>query len=698
MPVAHGSTSSFPPGDELPGSGESLSTPTTLTCTSAQAARIWLRFAPLLAARGSMRLWDPELRAYRARAQRFTRRLPSLPAAVPLYLRGRTRVLALDFDARHGSREAVTDDVDRCVGWIVECGGRVVVDRSPSGGQHVLVPLPIGITLGRDEIEPIIRLLAERLPSLDLTPMLNSATGCLTPPGSATRDGGHRVLVGSLDDAVDAFTVRSDSRFLARLTELLGGIRPHRATAPDTTTTSRAPRTPRATGSRAPRAVRAPHADLWEGDGERARLRAQVRLRSPLPDAVRRFAVHGTDPGDRRWHTRRGRLDRSRARQSVLAAAVLRGYSLTDIHTHLPAAGGNWAGFWSAYDRYGRGARDALRRDWARACDWAASNAPEFLSFAHKTLELTGGWRGDPARTRNQTAWLAAATVWVDAQWPRSPRRASILAVLQALAHASVVAGAVVRGVPVVEVGGRSLSIMAGCLPETTVWQVLRDLRDLPGSPILRTRQAAGQLADQYVLVTPRINERRVRPDRIHIDRTRVEPVHEAWSVLGLHCRRLYELIAHHGLTIPADVIAAAGMSRSAGYAALDTLTTAGLLTHQRGRITPGPIRLDDIAVAHGLAHTRHERIARHRHQRALWHDWLNTRFGLHTEPPVESQDAGASERDQPISTVRGPTPPGKCLPAAASSSPETAIADHTESGRAHAARDRRAHSPALRT
>jgi hypothetical protein len=597
---------------------------------------VFSRLAPMIAARQSMRRWNPELRAFRDHAQPLTRTFPVQPAAVPLYMRGRARLIALDFDAKHHSRgqAAVEEDVRLCLTWIRECGGRAIVDHSTSGGQHVLIPLPLGSTVTREDIEPMLRVLAVHFQTLDITPMLNVRTGCITPPGSACREGGYRRLVGPLDAAVDALTTRSDQRFLARLHELLGMVSLTGRSARTTTDggTRHAPR------AQPPRTVCAPTATaphLWEGAGENARLRAHFRCRTPMPRAVQMFAINGTAPHDQRWRAQDGRLDRSAARQSVLAAAVLRGASLFDVQAHLPVAGGDWAGLARAYDRYGRGAHSALRRDWFTACDWAAKIAPKFLAVAHKSEMHTGGWRGDSVHTRPQIRWLAAATVWIDAQWPRSPRRWTLLAVVQAMAYASAIAGTVVRGVPLVEVGGRSLSLMA-CLPETTVWQLLRDLRDVPGSPLLRTRRGAGMLADQYALVPPTINGRRVRPGSIHVQRVRVEPVHEAWAVLGLRCRRLFELVAHQNLTVPADVIAAAGMSRAAGYSALAILTTVGLLVHQHGRIMTGTTNLDGIAVAHGLPRARRERIEGHQHQRAAWHEWLHTRFSLQTETPAE--------------------------------------------------------------
>ncbi|WP_327116962.1 hypothetical protein OHB12_06185 [Nocardia sp. NBC_01730] len=578
-----------------------------------------------------MRLWRPELGRYSEHAQQLTKRLPPQPAALPLYVRRRTRLLGLDFDAKHHSADKVERDVHQCLAWIRECGGRAITDRSTSGGRHILVPLPIGTALTKSEVEPIMRLLAERLATLDITPMFNDVTGSLTPPGSRCKEGGYRQLDGSLDAAANTLIARSTPGFVARLVELLGAAH----ITPTTARTTPGARASRVTRTSAPCASTPDRTHLWEGSGDRARLRTEYRRRTPMPATVTTFAVHGLTPDDQRWRARDGRLDRSAARQAVLAAAAMQGMSFTDIQAQLPSAGGSWAGLAQAYTRYGHGADTALRRDWDHACRWASTNAPEFLPLGHKKQEHTGGCRGEHRfHAKTQTRWLATATHWIDAQWPHSPRRSNALAVLQALAYASVVGGHVVKGVPVVELGGRSLSIMAGCMPETTLWQVLRDIRDLPGAPLLRVRRGTGLLADRYALVTPRLSR---RPDPVQSNQAQVEPVHQAWSVLGIHRRRLYEVIVHHGLTTPADALSAARMSRSAGYCALAALSTTGLISHTRGLVERGPVSLDDIARAHGLQQAHTERIARHRHERAAWTTWLATRFGApHPTRPTD--------------------------------------------------------------
>ncbi|MEU6188050.1 hypothetical protein [Nocardia sp. NPDC047038] len=561
---------------------------------------------------------------------------------MPIYRDGRTRLLALDFDSSRGGTEAVDRDVERCLGWVREAGGRAIADHSTSGGRHILIPLPVGDTLDLAEAESLVRALAARLPSLDITLMLNPATGCITPPGSRCKQGGYRRLGGSLDEALDALSTRSAPGFVARLRHLVAG------TAHEATT---------ACGACAiPRAARAAddltrEVQLWEGEGERARLRAQYRRRSQLSATIHSFARDGAAPADGRWTTRAGRLDRSAARQSVLAAAVVHGYSYLDVRAQLPAAGGSWHGFADAYRRYGRGADAAMHRDWSSACRWAERTVPEFLSMAHKQKD-TGGTPQVRSAARLQQRWLATATVWVHAQWPRSPRRWTVLAVLQALAWASAVGGQVARGVPVVEFGGRSLSLAAGDLPESTVWGVLREIRDMPGAPILLTRPGRRLTADRYALVTPHHGHQPIRPNPTQLSRARVEPVHPAWTVLGLHCRRIHELITRDGLTTPTDVFVAASVSPSAGYNALAVLTTAGLINHTHGHLQPGPTSLDDIAHAHGLHQQRIRRLACHQRDRTTWTQWL-TQHDRHTGRQVAHTTASTPTKPIPTPDVQ---------------------------------------------
>ncbi|WP_405180978.1 hypothetical protein OG225_07250 [Nocardia sp. NBC_01377] len=610
------------------------------------ARHVFAELAPLIAARRSMRLWNPTAvpSRFADRAQTLTHKLPDKPAAVPIYLHGRTRLLVLDFDAKHGHSPATVDHhVEHCLTLLHACGALTVSDRSTSGGRHILVPLAEGTTLPRTEIEPVLRALADRLPSLDITPMLNDRTGSITPPGSRCRDYGFRTLDGTLDHAAHALTVRSPVTFwpsFARLLSTNTGSGP--SAARDDDRVRAGSRTSRA-GSRAtaPTSNGTPPDDpsrAWEGAGDHARLRARYRRHTPIPAVVLAFAREGHAP-QQRWRAPNGRVDRSAARQSVLTAAALRGYSFTDLLAELPSQGGTWTGLADAYHRYGAQSHRALRRDWNSACHWTSRHAPEFLSHAHKNIKHTGGPTRATKHTGPQRRWLASAIAWTDAQWPNSPKRWTAHAALQALAHASTLNGAVHRGTPTVEFGGRSLSLMAGGMPETTLWQILREIRDLPGAPILRIRAATGHLADRYALITANLAGAPIPTSRARIARTPIQPVHPAWRVIGLRCRRLYETILD-GTTNPADAFAAAALGRTAGYTALATLTTTGLIHHTHKTVRAGSTTLDHIARAHGLPARRQNTIARHRRERADWAAWLSARTSRPPRAPRTTSQA----------------------------------------------------------
>ena len=570
--------------------------------------------------------------------------LPATPAAVPIYARARTELLAFDFDAKGNSPAEVDADVDRLVGWVEECGGRWITDRSTSGGRHVLVPLSSGSALRVEPVATLMRLLAARLPTLDITPMLNPATGCITAPGSACREGGHRVLLGSVTEALDTLTVRSSPGLVARLVATLGGGAAPRATSPAGT----------ASGAVRAAAAEIDYHERTTGSGEEVRLASVHHRREPMPAPVAAYAATG-HLDTSRWRSH------SEARQSVLTHAVLRGASASDIRGHVCSP--EWAGVRRAYARYAD-PDTALARDAAHALTWAAANVEQFRNPAHE-YKHTGGdgsFLDDEIRRR----WLAHALVWADREFVGNKSRPFVGAVLQALAYASALMGEIVEGVPVVAMGGRGLSHAAGLVPETTVFDVLRVVRDMVGSPVLLVARGAGQLADRYALTSPAAPA----PTGVQLAAARVEPVHPAWSVLGMRCRRVYEDIARRtdeasssgdsaartrgapgsdagdspaggeGFR-PADVFAAARIGESSGYEILADLIGAGLIVkHRAGSVSMSSRTLDEVAGAAGVARMRRERIVRHRAERVVWHAWLEQRFAppppdvVAAEPP----------------------------------------------------------------
>ncbi|MDP7739410.1 MULTISPECIES: hypothetical protein [Mycobacterium] len=583
-------------------------------------AATWKALAHLIAARPALRTWNPATNKF-DRSTPLTSRLPRVPAAVLLYLRGRTQVLALDFDTKHHHQHTVDTDFTRALTWITECGGVAVTDQSSSGGRHILVPLAAGTSATAAEITPLLRLLEARLPSLDKTPMTNPKTGCITVPGSPCREGGYRSLDGELSTAIDAFASRSDPALLPRLNVLLGALQPAGGGT-------------RSSGHPTPDAHHA-----LTGTGSHTRLRPEYTRTAELPERITAYATTGQLPPDTTWRSH------SEARQSVLAHAVLHGHSLATVEALIAPSRPWQPGLGGAYARYHHNAAAALHRDFHKALTWAATNSPLFRPVcAQVQVHTRGGGRGPELHRQ----WLANAIAWVEREYPGHPYRWIGAAIFQALAVHAVRAGEIINGVAVVGVGGRSLSIATGLLSETTVWQFLRDIRDRPGSPLVRTRVAQGRRPDYYALTRQNL----VETTPAVIAATRVEDVHTAWKVIGHRHRRVYELIVHRGLTDPQDVFAAAHVGTSTGYATLAALATAGLITRRRGHVSPGTVTLDEIATAHHLHEVRAQRIQRHQRERATWHDWLSIREDAR-EQPRDNQTAVSTAVAEPIDPDR---------------------------------------------
>jgi hypothetical protein len=333
---------------------------------------------------------------------------------------------------------------------------------------------------------------------------------------------------------------------------------------------------------------------------------------------------------------------------AVVTAAIARGHSRTSLRA-LMAPGAPWhGGLGQAYDRYKNGRERALDRDFTRALHWLATNVLKYRHPQHKTKNSQGGNGGTGFRGPLELrTWLANALAWADQEFAGKRYRWTVHAVLQTLAWHAHTAGEQKNGTWVVAVGGRSLSLGTGLLSEDAVWRVLKDLRDRPGAPLILTRTHVGTEADAYALTM----QNAVATDEVAAERVRVEPVHDAWSVAGHHLRRIYELVACHGLTAKADVYAAAAVSRTAGDDAIIALEIMGLLVRSgRGTVAVGQVTLDSVAMAHQTDTVRQERIDRYRTERQQWSAWLDAReqerddaaaAALQRAAPAEFQEAG---------------------------------------------------------
>lgn len=557
------------------------------------AAQTWAKLAPMLAARPTVRLWSAA-DGFSIRT-RLSTRLPAAPAAVALFSRHRTRLLAFDLDAKRGDRDAVSADREQIVTWLTACGAQFLSDRSTSGGVHILVPLARAATV--DTIGPLMRAAARQCPTLDISPMLHPKQGAITVPGSVCREGGYRILDGDLDAAVDVVRTRNPVHLLADLTQLL--------VSPD--------------DSVAEYPLVLPHdpAGFFDGDGPEARLAPQYRRHDPLPATALRFAETGRLSPHHR--------SPSEGRQSVLVHAMWRGWSLSDIHSHI-STGGPWAnGLGNAYSKYGSRVLTSLHADWAAARTFVLTAVQKVQASEHKNQVHTRGV-GNYTRTGPHRRWLTDAIWWCDIVLRSHPARWTVAAVLQALAVASARSGAVINGVPSVGVGGRSLSVGAGLISESAVWAALRMLRDMPGSPLLLVSVGTGVKADSYALVTPDVRD----PDPQAAGRPTLSDVHPVWSAIGLRYRRIYEVIENSPDLTVAETAAAARMSRSGAFDAIAELARVGLVSRRKGRVSTTQLTLDVLGEQLSIGEYRAERIAAHQKARKRWREWL-----AHREDPV---------------------------------------------------------------
>lgn len=522
------------------------------------------------------------------------------------------------------AQAAVDRDVHQAVAWIRQCGGQAVVDSSTRHGMHVYVPL--AESLRRDRLTHLLTLLKARLPTLDITPMLNPNTGCITPPGSPCKSGGHRRLVNmTITQAIAAFTTRSAPGLPHRLANLLDH-RPLSATAANDTEDPPTDRTS------------AP-ADYKPGPAEDARIAHPSA--APLRPWVPAFLTTGTppdlvDPSGRPF-------TRSHARLSILEQHAARGWSLIDIKAtrHDPT----WAGFWSGY-AHRRDAQKRLTIDWERA-----------YQHAEKRLSPTGQKSSQPAHKHKPThtggvgglRWkLAAARKWVLMSGHFTGRQQwTALVVITALAY-----GISLTDGQTVATGGRWLSIASGLTGEASVWTVLRKLRSIDGSPLIYLEgwNARAHTGDRYTLVTPKLDGRTLHAAEWEAFAARIEPIDPVWSELGLAAWWCYEILRaiqpNAGESVhPNDLAAAAHISVKTVHRALVKLQDHGLVDHGWGWVAHtgrSPRRLPILTAQ--VDERRAARITRHRAIRAeFWAfiDLISANYHItdipnyvsHTEP-----------------------------------------------------------------
>ncbi|MGB3673061.1 MAG: hypothetical protein WA988_01315, partial [Candidatus Nanopelagicales bacterium] len=530
------------------------------------------------------------------------------------------------------------------VEWIRECGGRVVTDRSTSGGRHVYVPL------GSDpqrlsHLKPLFTRLKERLPTLDLYPMSNERQGCITVPGSACREGGFRQLDGTLEEAIEAFRERSVRSLVGNLIELLDGqpglfSRPGRVLQHDLRSPS------------APAAV-----DL-AGSGLRGTdtLPAHLTSRRPMPEWMPDYLSAGVVPpfkvqsGPRRGND----WTPSEARQSVFDWCASTGWT-RDTMWRKTSTDAEWTHFRSVWDARKTDRHQQFAKEWACGFVYAQLRAAATVNksayFGHKPVqEHTGGYR-DPR-------WkLAAARLWVLLSGEFRGRDISTaLSVLQALS-----VDAARTGGNTSYSGVRGIAITAGLLTTDTVSAMLRKMVAIDGTPVVRVARATvdGRRGDEYKLVTPRIDDAEVVPYDWQVAAARLDEIDPVWKLLGHSTWYVHSVLLAldrgvAGIAVSTtDLAAACLISRDSVETALKKLQEHGIVDWTYGRVTRTGLsvrQLGEITTAGD--ELRAERIARYQRERAAYQQfWEIIANGGFVDDPV--QLAALAEHD-PYRSLHG--------------------------------------------
>ena len=582
-------------------------------------AAVWAALAPMLAARPRVRVSRDRGRTYLRRWERpLTGNLPWQPAAVPLYgSDGTTGVLTLDLDVSHGGRHQVLADCARLTTLVASCGGRVIVDESPTGGRHLYVPVAQRVSF--HDARDLAVDLATQTPSMDPKPNLNLTDGLIRPPGSAHPSGGHQILIGSLAAAVTLATYGNPPALWERLRAAI----PRRPTAD----------------------LPAPAAP---GDNEAVTTRS-----SPRPLARDYLAIATTGLYDTaRYSTP------SEARQAVITAAANAGMPLVDVLRRI--AGGTWPGLASLYARYRPGHRTrAIRADWHKAVAYLAKHPAQRPGTDAVRKSLTSEppshpppkkadptARDSPAEYQFIRSWWSALRMSAD-RWPGRTGLVRRM-VVRAIGEAAMKSGS-----RYVAFGTRSLSIAVG-VDQTTVAAHLRELRTEAEPFIDLIEDDRGLGGDLYTLRIP--GGLVDRANRAAWPAGRMHALRPAFRELGLPAAAIYEALEAASEPLNSfDAASTAGISRSAGYEALETLSAWNLAApdgHGRWVIVRATC-LARLAEAWGVVDTIRARIAHHQAERIAYRRALRIPDDPYADIALASWSA-----DPPLTGASPPSPP----------------------------------------
>lgn len=528
----------------------------------------------------------------------------------------RYRLLCFDLDGKTPeAAEAAEQDAAALARLLTDVGlSPVVCQSGPRGGRHIWIALREGATAAL--VHRLARLAKALYPTLDLSPIMNAAAGCVRPPGAPHRHGGSSTVIdGELHTLTQpSGTVAAVAAAVERLAQLVNdhaaATRTDTSTAEPVTDGTKHPHIPGTKRPLAPAAAAALRADASTGDASAVLWR-------------------------------------------VVTGAAAAHWQYTDLARSLDTA----PGLEHARTRHEDGRRvprraderaRVLRRQWDRAVAYVASGRR--VVGRDDTFDV----RADAIAAHVlavQSRADATPGRWNDGGGPADRRVLDALSILalQAL-RASV------------EADTRRLALMAGVGRETGRTALLRLAEH---GWIIRTQEAEGRSAAHWkigpnvVVHSNPVDDRSQVAHRppgsgtaernsllLELTNRLDAAAHDLFThgALGLHAGNVYARCTHDPLPL-AQLAHLTGSDAAHAVRTLTQLIEADVLLLTRdGWHRPAADRRDAAAAARGFdgrLAARAERYALERELWAWWHDeleWMNTKPAERAKRPAPGQ------------------------------------------------------------
>jgi hypothetical protein len=575
----------------------------------------WI-LAPLIAGQPTYRLgrWIGDRFQYPrpTTPPKITTALPQRPAAVMIHgTDGSVATLCLDLDTSKALQGVVDSDAERLRSMLGACGVVFVEDFSPSGGRHLYVPLQE--RLSAPEARELVEALALTAASLDPSPHQNVTDGCIRVPGSAHKFGGHQTLITPLSQAYDILRRRNPA---ATIVALRAALTPELAR-------NRVLKARQAKASDAPRTAAVPLLTLTAGSESTLRRIARTGLydTSRYPSA-------------------------SEARMAVLAHFCACGWTMAQVQNELT---GQFPGLAALYGSTAKQAR-LLATEWAKAQTFTGYRSQKTAGPERRgkdasinntsPTELTGGATKPSSAAIHQLVNDLENVLYavLDHRLKDNGREGLSLRLL----IRGLLAYMRTKETELLDVGCRTLAIALG-RHHVTIARLLPRLVELSDGIVTKVADARHKAADVYLIELPAQYQQLAR--ELTWRKGKIHAIRPVFRALGDAAALIYEAIerSRHS-PINADIIRTTGISRSAVEDALAEMSALGMI-HRDGRqwrITSAT-NLGQLAIRLGVKDDVQAQISLHRHQRAVWHAYLD-RFLDQTITEASVYDAEREE------------------------------------------------------